>query len=97
MTTTTKALLTWQEGQYGGFNGKAGNIQLFSIYWRTVRTGKNWQMRTELPGFTGKQWESDDRAELEAAAEKFLAAWIARVSKGREHARTTETTTGETR
>jgi len=78
--STKTALLTWTRGKYSGETGTAGNIALFSINWRTVRTGKDWNMRTELPGFTAKRWEADDREELHGIAEALLARWIGHVT-----------------
>lgn len=80
--STATILLTWKDGQYSASGGYAGDIRLFGITWKTGRDSKNWIMGTDLPGFTHKRWESDDRDELHVIAEKFLAAWIARVSRG---------------
>lgn len=77
---TATTLLTWTQGKYSTETGKAGDIVLFSISWRTTRTGKDWKMQTALPGFTGKHWEADDREELHRDAEKFLARWIGHVT-----------------
>ena len=77
-------MITWKEGPYSGFYGKAGDIRLFSVNWRTGAGHPDWNMRTDLPDLTHKVWESDDREELYRRAEKVLAAWIARVTQERQ-------------
>ena len=79
--TKSKTLITWTEGKYSGLTGTAGGVHLFSVNWHTRRDTPDWNMRTDLPGLTGKTWEADDRDELHRLAEKVLAAWLARVSQ----------------
>lgn len=77
----TKTLITWTEGPFAGFVGKAGDIRMFSVNWRTGAGHPDWNLRTDLPGLPRKIWESNDREELYLKAEKVLAAWLARVSQ----------------
>jgi hypothetical protein len=72
------ALITWKQGSYSE-RGLAGGVDLFSISWHTISSRPNWQMRTQLPALPGSGWESDDKGELKATAEKVLAAWLKRI------------------
>jgi hypothetical protein len=80
VSTTGTALITWEKGPYSGYYDRAGSIHLFSVNWKTQRNAPDWTMQTVLPGFTGKQWTSDDREYLFSKAEEILAAWLARVT-----------------
>ncbi len=71
--------LTWKDGTYSSSSGSAGGIRLFGISYRTIRSDPSWLMRTELPGYQGKTWRSDDKDDLHAKAEKILAHWLEKV------------------
>lgn len=75
-----KTRLTWEDGQYTTKNGKAGDLRLFAITWKSRREEPNWLMRCDLPGYTGREWKHDDETVLQAKAETLLDTWLARVN-----------------
>ena len=70
--------LEWRSGKYSTETGYSGNVSLFGITWKTQRGAPDWSMRTELPGLRSKTWESNDKDELRATAERVLDQWLAR-------------------
>lgn len=76
----TRNRLTWADGQYATQNGYAANLRLFAVTWKSRREDPNWLMRSDLPGFAGREWKGDDIDVLKAKAEELLAAWLATVN-----------------
>jgi hypothetical protein len=76
--TDKKTRLTWIEDPYS-YVGSAGDVRLFSVTWRSRREDPCWLMRSELPGFTGREWKADDKDALLARAEELLGFWLAKV------------------
>jgi hypothetical protein len=74
-----KPLITWALGSYSTEHGSAGEVPLFTIAWKTIRSRPDWSMRTVLPDMTGYTWKSNSKDELKAKAEEALAQWLARV------------------
>lgn len=75
----TTQRLTWETSRFAGFNGRAANLQLFTIGYRTVRTDPAWTLRCALPGYDSKTWKDDDPEALYAKAERLLDRWLTQV------------------
>lgn len=74
------SLLTWKPGQYNTHTGSAADLRLFSVTWKSRREDPNWLMRSDLPGFEGREWKNDDLAELQGLASAVLAAWLSKIT-----------------
>jgi hypothetical protein len=73
------SLLTWEPGSYNTHTGSAGGVRLFSVTWKSRREDPNYLMRSDLPGYEGREWKDDDREKLQARAEQLLSQWLAKV------------------
>ena len=72
-------LITWKPDRFNVHTGSAGDIELFSIYYRTRKDEPAHFMQSKLPGLEGQTWRSDSRDELKKVADEQLAAWLTRI------------------
>lgn len=75
----TQPRLTWEQGKFAGFTGRAGKVRLFTVGYRTVRSDPAYNLRCSLPGFDTKAWKDDDPKVLFAKAERLLETWLAQI------------------
>lgn len=74
MPISTAHMITWTPAERGsGYNGKAGEITLFTLHW--LGGDKPWVLRTVLPGLSYR-WRGPDTESLQAKAEGLLRQWL---------------------
>lgn len=73
--------IEWRDSTYGGRDGYAGPIHLFTVSWGLIRKdGKPWVLTCTLPGYGSKRWECTDIDAAAALADRLWARWQELVS-----------------
>ena len=69
--------LIWKPGRYSAFYCYAGRMEAVSVQWRTVRSGPDWVVRTELSGGVPEDLKgSNDPEEAKEMAETLVDRWL---------------------